>query len=111
MLDFWKRIKFLMEAQKLTHANVEEAIGASPSQMSAWINNDRLPRVDYAHRLAKYFHVSLEWLVTGEDEKAVPVEYLRLLRNKTLLDVMKRIEKANMMQTNAIIAILDAFEL
>ena len=111
MLDLWKRVKFLMDAQRLTHSNVEEAIGVSPSQLSAWINNDRQPRLDVAHKLAKYFHVSLEWLVTGEDEKAVPVEYLRLLRNKTLLDVMARIEKANMMQTNAIIAMLDAFEL
>lgn len=111
MLGIWKRVKFLMDTQRLSHANVENAIGVSQSQLSSWINNDRYPRADLAMKLAELFCVSLEWLLTGEDEKAVSPEFLRLLRNKPLMAVVEKLERANMRQMNAIVAVLDAFGL
>lgn len=111
MLPIWERAKTVMDTRRLSYLNVETGIGVSHSQLSAWINNDRYPRADIALKLARFLKVSLEWLLTGEDESAVPVEVYRMMRNKTLMETMKRVEKANMRQSNALQAILDAFEL
>ena len=110
MLDIWKRVKLIMDELRITHADVESAIQVSSSQLSAWINNDRYPRADIAMRLAKYLHVSIDWLLTGEDEKAVRPEVLVLLRNKSLMDIMARIAKLNIRQVNAVVTLLDAFD-
>lgn len=111
MLPFWERVKHMMEAQRLTHANVEDAIGVSNSQLSSWILNDRLPRADHALGIAKYLSTSLEWLITGNEPRAIQPEALRVLKNKQLMDFATRIEKANMKQFHAIDTILEAFEL
>jgi len=111
MLPFWERTKLMMDTQRLTHANVEAAVGVSNSQLSSWIINDRLPRADQALKIAQYLSTSLEWLITGEEPKAIRPEALRVLKNKELMELATRIEKANIRQYNAITTILDAFGL
>jgi transcriptional regulator with XRE-family HTH domain len=100
-----------MDANFLPHSKVENDLGLSSSQISSWMKHDRYPRADIALKLAKYFHVSLQWLMTGDDVNAIPVEALRLLRSKQLLETMYRIERCSPSQMNAITALLDAFQI
>jgi transcriptional regulator with XRE-family HTH domain len=108
--EFWKRVQYIMDVRKLTQRNVEDAIGAVPSQLSSWIKNDRYPRLLEGLKLADYLGVSLRWLFDGEDKNAMSPETYRLIHNEELLKIMSRIEKLNMAQVNSLKGILDAFE-
>jgi transcriptional regulator with XRE-family HTH domain len=111
MLGLWQRVKHMMQAQHLSHYAVETALGLASSQLSSWITNDRYPRADIALKLADYFHVSLQWLLTGDDPYALSPDIVRMVKNKELMATMERVELCNMRQHNAIKAILDAFDL
>jgi len=67
MIDFWKRVKKNLDPEKNQNWLCNE-IAVSSGTMSSWITHDRLPKADLAVRIAKALGVSVEYLVTGDDE-------------------------------------------
>ena len=67
MLDIIKRIELLSKERKVSQKELAEAIGLSSGQIfTNWKNNDSMPKADVAVKIARFFGVTVEYLVTGE---------------------------------------------
>ena len=75
---FQKRLARLMKERSLSQVALATAIGCSRGAISYWASGKRLPAVDVAVNLAKYFGVTVDYL-TGADgetdaDKHLPYE-------------------------------------
>lgn len=85
---------------------LSEASGVELSTINSWVANDRWPRVDHAHQIAKALNVSLDYLMTGEhparqfeDETiAEIIDYLEGLRPRELQQTYGMIKLAKAIQ-------------
>lgn len=64
MPDFSERLKTLMDAHGLNQADVAVHCDISEPSISRYISG-RTPKAHELHRLAQFFGVSMEWLLTG----------------------------------------------
>lgn len=76
-------------------------MGLSRSIAAKWKNTDSAPGRDTLKRIADYFGVSMEYLVTGEEQKEKPLvngdeeltEYLEILRTRPEMKMMFQLTK------------------
>lgn len=61
-----QRLKFLRELYKMTKLGFANATGISPSYLTRAEKGERTPSGDILIKVAKYFNIRLEWLMTGE---------------------------------------------
>ena len=69
MISFWQNVKDELEYQNLTQKDLAKAISESYNTLQTWIKNDRYPDAWQAVNIAKILRTSVEFLVTGKDEK------------------------------------------
>ena len=110
-MDLWIRIEKLLDAKRITHLELANAVGVGNAAVSTWKRNDRIPRADDLFKIADYLEVSPKWLLTGEQDEEIEIEVQRLLKNDRLMSMMNRLSKANWEQMKAIEAVVDAFGL
>ena len=65
MLDFWRRVKELLDYKDLTQRELAEKIHEQYNTLQSWINRDRLPNAEQAVKVADALNTSVEFLVTG----------------------------------------------
>lgn len=65
MSDISNRIDQLLFDNKLRRADLVRATGIKEGTVRAWTKS--APSAEAAIKVAKYFNVSVEWLITGED--------------------------------------------
>ena len=63
------RIKYLIDSQDLTLEKLSSYTKLSVPALSEYINNKKEPSATRLYAIAKYFNVSMEWLITGENKK------------------------------------------
>ena len=63
---FWHRIKILIREKAVTQDIVAKAVGLSPNTFRAWMSKGRIPPLSCAYKFARYFNVSLEFLIDGK---------------------------------------------
>jgi transcriptional regulator with XRE-family HTH domain len=70
------------------------AIGVvkSVTSFTDWLQRDTVPRADVALAIANYLGVSVEWLITGEDDEGLTLEDRNLLVKYNSLDERGRYE-------------------
>ncbi|MBU3851250.1 MAG: helix-turn-helix domain-containing protein [Candidatus Paralactobacillus gallistercoris] len=61
------RIKELVSQKHITLAELERKVNISNGQIRKW--NDRSPKVDNLEKVAKYFNVSVDYLLGRTDDK------------------------------------------
>ena len=61
----------LKEAKGVNDFAVSKATGIAPATMSDWKNGRTEPKIDKLQKIAEYFNVSLEYLMTGKDTEKV----------------------------------------
>ena len=66
MLDFWLRVKDILDYQNLTQKELAEKINEPYNTLQSWINRDRLPNAEQAVKIADALNTSVEFLVTGK---------------------------------------------
>ena len=64
----YKIFQYLLDLNNVSVADVCRATGISQSTMSNWKSRDTCISVKNAQKIADYFGVSLEYLMTGKDE-------------------------------------------
>lgn len=69
MVAFPDRIKDLRVKSGATQAQLAEALRVSQPAVSSWETGDSTPTIDVAKRIAEYFKVSLDWLVSDAAPK------------------------------------------
>lgn len=61
----------LKEAKGVNDFAVSKATGIAPATMSDWKNGRTEPKIDKLQKIADYFNVSIEYLMTGKDTEKV----------------------------------------
>ncbi len=81
MLDFWSNVKSELEYRGISQKELAAEISESYNTLQSWINRDRLPNAVQAVRISRALGTTVEFLVTGRDEKfrADNTETIRLL--------------------------------
>ncbi len=64
---FSERLKELRKERKLTQSMLASQVGLTHTAIGLWEQNKRVPNLDAAMKLAKYFKVSLDYLSGLED--------------------------------------------
>jgi transcriptional regulator with XRE-family HTH domain len=70
----FERIENLRKSAGLSQGKLEKELGFSNGSISKWKNSTPTP--DRLQKLADYFHVSLEYLMTGEEKEGGETYYL-----------------------------------
>ncbi|WP_193774542.1 helix-turn-helix domain-containing protein [Vallitalea guaymasensis] len=63
------RIKFLRKKNKLTQQQLSAGTKVNRGNISDYENNKFKPSSEAVFRIAKYFNVSTEWLITGKEDR------------------------------------------
>lgn len=67
MLGIFERIETLSNERKISQKELSEYLGlASPVVFANWRRRDSMPDADTAVKIARFFGVTVEYLVTGE---------------------------------------------
>lgn len=65
-----ERIFQILEEKKISQKAFSEAVGANEKTVSAWRSRGTKPSIDLIVPIAKELNVSLEYLLTGEEQKS-----------------------------------------
>ena len=76
-----QRIDSELRAKNLKRKALADAIGISLQPFTSWANRGGLPSSDIVYKIAKYFDVTMEWLLTGEAPESVPPGTLALAKD------------------------------
>jgi transcriptional regulator with XRE-family HTH domain len=67
MATFQERMKEIRTKKDITLEDLAKALNTTKSTLSRYENNLRLPNVDFINQLAKYFGVSVDYLLGNTD--------------------------------------------
>ncbi len=67
-MTFFERLQDLLDSRNLSQKQLAESINVRQNTISDWKNKGNLPQGETAIKLAQYFNVSLDYLLTGEDK-------------------------------------------
>lgn len=73
MSDIAERIDDLIKSNSLKRIELCRAIGISESTVRGWMKG-QCPSAEAAYKVARYFNVTVEWLVSGEDSSLKSIE-------------------------------------
>ncbi|MBU7318219.1 helix-turn-helix domain-containing protein [Paenibacillus oleatilyticus] len=62
-----ERIEYLIEANNIPKSDFLKEMGISSGNMGDWKSERSTPNIHKLVRVAEYFKVTLDWLVTGKD--------------------------------------------
>ena len=66
---FWKRVRELIKAHKISQEKFAQHIDIPKSTFYGWQQQRRFPEVRTAYDMAAALGVSMEYLITGEDNE------------------------------------------
>lgn len=90
-MTFYERIESLRKERGISQGNLEKELGFSNGSYSKWKNS--MPTPDRLQKLAEYFGVSVNYLMTGEN--APSADMARDEHERTLLTLCRNATKAN----------------
>lgn len=81
-MTFFERLQALMDSHNLSQKQLANNTNIRQTTISEWKKNGNLPTGETAIKLAKYFNVSLDYLLTGEEENnSLSSDEIELLSN------------------------------
>lgn len=76
MSKFFNILKKLRESKGLMQKDVAKDLGISPAAYSLYEKGQREPKFDFLEKIANYFDVSIDYLMTGEEKGSTENYYL-----------------------------------
>ena len=104
-MTFYERLESLRKESKISQGKLEKELGFSNGLISKWKNS--VPSHDRLKKLADYFGVSVDYLMTGEEKKKA--ERPKELYTKEDLELLALIKKLNEKQRNLIVETIKSF--
>lgn len=92
MSDFTNRIDALLVERTLRRVDICRATGISESTIRTWITRDAMPSAEAAFKVAQYFGVTVEYLLTGQNLEDAPQLYLSPEENE-IIDIYRSLDK------------------
>lgn len=77
----------LLKEQNVRASDVSKATGINPTVFSEWKKGKSSPKIDKLQKIADYFNVSLEYLMSGKN----PENFTPILREKDERDISKKL--------------------
>ena len=71
MATFNQRMKELRAEENITLEELAKALSTTKSTLSRYENNLRTPNADFINQLAKYFNVSVDYLLGNSNDKNI----------------------------------------
>ena len=68
MVDCAEKLRYLRETRHLSQHQVAKNVGVSKASISAYENGSKVPSIEVMVRLARYYHVTMDYLVSVGDE-------------------------------------------
>lgn len=79
-MNFKQQLLHLLEQNNHSQAELARYVGVKNNTVSDWINKGTSPKIEHLYRIAEFFDVSHDVLMTGESKKAsLPDDELELL--------------------------------
>ncbi len=103
-MDFCNKLRILIEEKSITQKQVANDLNIAPSTMGGYVQGSSEPDFDTLKKLAKYFNVTTDYLLSVNTERSsspFDEELLRIFHAMTLehqaifLDLGKAFVKAN----------------
>lgn len=88
-MSFSERLENLLKENKITQTKLAEDLHIRRTTISEWKKNGAIPDGDICLKIANYLNVSVEWLITGEDN-TLSNELRDILNMYTLLDTSQK---------------------
>ena len=66
---FCEKLKLLLESKGMQGQELASEIDTTPATISRYVTNARDPNLEYVYRIAKYFRVSIDWLLGIADDR------------------------------------------
>lgn len=85
MSEISSRIEFLLDKNNIRRADLVRATGVAEGTIRKWVNSPN-PSAESLYRIAKYFDVTVEWLLTGEGDEMLSKE--KSLRDSGNTDIV-----------------------
>ena len=85
-----KRISALRREKDLKQEDIAQALGVSSQAVSKWENDQSCPDISLLPKLARLLSVSVDTLLSGEEEKPA-VEFVPEQKRKDIKDMMLRV--------------------
>ena len=85
-MNFGDRLKILIEEKDMTQKELAAQLNIAPSTVSSYVQNTREPDFATLRMIAKYFDVSIDYLLdysTGHTSSVQENELLRIFRTLT----------------------------
>jgi transcriptional regulator with XRE-family HTH domain len=90
-LEFWKRVKRLISAHRISHEKFAAYIGVPSKTLSGWIYLDRIPDAYTAHDIASALGTTVEYLVTGIAGQAAELRSRQTEERKRATEKLKKL--------------------
>lgn len=82
----------LLQKYGVTAYKVSKETGVSQATLSAWKAGDYTPKVEKLQKIADYFNVSLEYLMTGSNHTDEPQQKTPTLTKKDERDIARQLD-------------------
>ena len=85
-MTFGQKLRELMEEKNITQKELSQMISISPSAISNYVQNIREPDFDTLRRIANFFQVSVDYLLSMESQNSngfLEEDLLRVFRTMT----------------------------
>ena len=73
-IEFVNRIDSLLKAKNENRTDISRKLNFDRNKIAQWKQNNTIPSADIVFEIAKYFGVSMEFLLTGEDCNYTPID-------------------------------------
>ena len=90
---FWVRVKKHIRAHKISQEKFAAYVGINFYTFKSWIYYNRIPDVITAYRMAIALGVTIEYLVTGSDGKAMEIRKNQARERKTAAAEIKKMAR------------------
>ena len=82
-----ERLQALIDHKGMTQCALADRLGTKRKEVNDWCNDLKAPSVPTLVRIAELFHVTLDWLITGEDPQSYKLA-MHAIRN-TIEDMIE----------------------
>ena len=87
---FWQRVQSLLKAHKISQEKFAAHLDIKFTTFKSWLYYDRIPDVITGYKMAAALGVTMEYLATGLDGKAMEVRQQQaLVRKKAAAEIKK----------------------
>lgn len=100
-MSLGQKITKIRKEKKLSQVDVASYVGVSRDAISKYERDDIIPSVENANKIAKVLGVSLDYLMSEDDNLEVI--------DTNMLNRMKEVQRLNIEDKDIIVRIIDAF--